>query len=383
MYNQIRRRAIRLAKSIDNRIQSHIHSSDKWFWDFITSDGVDELGVKPEGEQISIDWLIPSFSPGSGGHTTIFRIIRELERRGHNQRIFVVGPTTYTSGAEAFKVINNFFFPINTPVFLSSDGAGSADVAVATSWLTAYYVRSLPGVGRKWYFVQDFEPYFYAHGAEYLFAEDTYRFGFHGITAGPWLAEKLGTDYGMDCKYFFLATDPIYKLAPAKKVNKNIVFYARHVTPRRSVELGILALSKIHRKYPDWNIYMFGTDAFEVPFPCTFLGVLDHNKLVQLYHESTIGVVLSSTNYSLIPNEMMASGLAVVELDTECMRMVYQHGEHIMLSKPNVEGLSTQIERLILDRDLRNNIAEQGAILAKSWTWEEAADSIERAFRGV
>ena len=33
---------------------------------------------------INIDWLIPDFHIGSGGHTTIFRIIYHLEQMGHN-----------------------------------------------------------------------------------------------------------------------------------------------------------------------------------------------------------------------------------------------------------------------------------------------------------
>ena len=42
-----------------------------------------------------------------------------------------------------------------------------------------------PARGARFYLVQDFEPSFYAAGSEALMAEATYRFGFHGVTAGP------------------------------------------------------------------------------------------------------------------------------------------------------------------------------------------------------
>ena len=44
------------------------------------------------------------------------------------------------------------------------------------------------------------------------------------------------------------------------------------------------------------------------------------NALADLYRRATVGVVFSATNYSLIPHEMMACGLPVVELDGESTR---------------------------------------------------------------
>jgi hypothetical protein len=46
--------------------------------------------------------------------------------------------------------------------------------------------------------VQDFEPYFEPVGSYSTFAENTYRFGFHGITLGEWLSKKLTNEYGYE-----------------------------------------------------------------------------------------------------------------------------------------------------------------------------------------
>ena len=53
---------------------------------------------------------------------------------------------------------------------------------------------------------------FYPAGSEALLAEATYRFGFHGITAGRWLADRLRRDYGMQADHFDFGRDLSYEL---------------------------------------------------------------------------------------------------------------------------------------------------------------------------
>ena len=60
------------------------------FWNFI----VDREEIpfsredyeKHKGGQIILNWIVPEFEKGSGGHTTIFRFISALERRGISQQ---------------------------------------------------------------------------------------------------------------------------------------------------------------------------------------------------------------------------------------------------------------------------------------------------------
>src|SRR5690606_37442928 len=73
-------------------------------------------------------------------------------------------------------------------VYDPAKGVGpDVDAIFATAWETAYPVFVDPSTARRLYFVQDFEPTFYATGSNSVLAENTYRFGFHGITAGRWL----------------------------------------------------------------------------------------------------------------------------------------------------------------------------------------------------
>ena len=69
---------------------------------------------------------------------------------------------------------------------------GRGDIWLATYWTTAHAldIACRLGVldrGCVIYLIQDYEPAFFGVGAEWQLAEDTYRFGFYGLTAGPWL----------------------------------------------------------------------------------------------------------------------------------------------------------------------------------------------------
>ena len=59
---------------------------------------------------IKIDWLIPDFHIGSGGHTTIFRIIYHLEQMGHESKIWICGSTHFNSLTKARNTIRSHFF---------------------------------------------------------------------------------------------------------------------------------------------------------------------------------------------------------------------------------------------------------------------------------
>src|SRR6185503_16886854 len=94
-----------------------------------------------------------------------------------------------------------------------------------------------------------------------------------------------------------------------------VLFYARPATPRRATELGMLALEELIARRPGTRVIVFGDrKPPPAPFDYEFAGVLQPDELAQLYARATVGLVLSLTNYSLVPKEMMACGLPVVDV---------------------------------------------------------------------
>jgi O-antigen biosynthesis protein len=146
-------------------------------------------------------------------------------------------------------------------------------------------------------------------------------------------------EYGNHAESFNLAYDSaIYFAGPENYSKKRVVFYARHETRRRGVELGLLALALLKEGVPDVEIVIFGSDElpYALPFGCTSAGILSERELADLYRDATVGLSVSLTNYSLVPQEMLACGLPVVEMNLPPVRAVYPEGNHgIRLAPPH------------------------------------------------
>ncbi|HEY3186767.1 MAG TPA: glycosyltransferase, partial [Solirubrobacteraceae bacterium] len=194
--------------------------------------------------------VVPQFRRGSGGHATLANLIRGLEHRGHACTVWVVDDEGRHAGQDAARVDalwREFFGPMRGAVRLGLDAWEGADVAVATGWQTVPAVLRLPVARARAYLVQDHEPEFYATSAERAWAAWTYGQGLHCIAASPWLAALLRDRYGARASSFDLGVDhERYRALPTHRRDDLVLFYARVVTPRRAVPLGVLALQELH-----------------------------------------------------------------------------------------------------------------------------------------
>lgn len=279
---------------------------------------LDEAQKAEPREKITVNWVIPDLDVGSGGHMNIFRFISHLERFGLHNRIYLYQSTRFESDQVFRKFLKDHYSStLNAPEVEAFNSVGSmtyADATIATGWQTAYYVRRYENTGSKYYFVQDFEPCFYPLGSEYIFAENTYKFGFRGITAGDWLKDKLHKEYGMETASFGFSYDKdIYKQFEKKDSAERIFFYARPVTPRRAFEMGLLALNEIYKKRPDIEVVFAGWDVsnYEIPFKHKDIGTAKLEDLSEIYADCDICLVMSTSNLSLLPLEVMASNSVV------------------------------------------------------------------------
>lgn len=333
----------------------------------------------------SMNWIIPRFSIGSGGHLNIFRMIAMLEARGFLVRIFVSEAAAFLSAEQAKELIDTHFVRLQAEVRLGAARMPPCEFVVATSWDTAYWANAFSAARHKLYFVQDFEPYFYPHGSEYAFAEQTYRMGFEALTAGGWLARKLADEYGMRTRAFSFSYDKgRYSARPREAGPRRVFFYARHVTPRRGFELGLLALGQLHRRHPDVEFVLAGWDAseFQIPFRHLNAGVVALDDLPALYSQCDAALVLSFTNLSLLPLELMACGCPVVSNRGANVEWLLEDGRNAVLCDPLPRALSDGLERLLSDAAYRARIVEGGFATAAASDWEAegqlVADYLER-----
>lgn len=337
----------------------------------------------PRSGPLRINWLLAGIATAQGGLFNIFRAIRELEAWGHENRIYVLEKLR---GGSAFarERIAKDYFPINAEVEVFSDHIKDSDALIATLWPTAYAARGVRNTARKFYFVQDLEYMFYAPGSLHEFARQTYQFGFHGIAAGSWIAGILRRDFNMDCSVFGFSYDrDVYastgrRLLPSGK--KRVLFYARPETERRGFELGILTLSLVAQKMPDVEFVLVGFSrrSFEVPFPALFPGVLPLSELGALYRSCDIALVLSHTNLSLLPLELMACGCTVVSNEGPNTEWLLKD-QMAQLAKPDPKSLSEAVITLLESDALRLRKIEAGLEFVKSTDWTREIRAMESA----
>jgi O-antigen biosynthesis protein len=355
-------------------------------YDFVLHRPVGSPALARDVPKNTINWYIPPFGFGSGGHLNIFRFIQKLERDGFECRIVIVGAPRPSSSAVARKQICDWFFQLDAQVFLNEADVPPANITVATSWQTAYLVRNFRATNHHCYFVQDFEPYFYAVGSEYAWAEATYRFGFRGITAGGWLEKKLAQDYGMlTSSVGFSYDQDLYRPLPRRiKEQRRAFFYARPPTQRRAFEMGVLVLAEVVRRLPDVEIVFAGWDVsnYAIPFSHINSGVVRICDLPDLYSQCDVALVLSFTNLSLLPLELMACGTPVVSNRAPCTEWLL-NDQNAELSEATVEDLSNALCNVLNDPIRHAALRESGFKTIAATDWEREARKMADVFRAL
>ncbi|MFA5866595.1 MAG: glycosyltransferase family 4 protein [Actinomycetota bacterium] len=332
-------------------------------------------------DNLVLNWVIPDFNIGSGGHLNIFRTISYLESFGHTNRIFIYQPVNHFHGDKANASINKHFAKVSAEVAIGVDGMPDSDAVIATSWQTAYPVYKVANTRRKMYFIQDLETLFYPASAQERFAENTYMFGFDCITAGPWLAKIMREKYHERADYFDFAYNPDIYYPMNLPRQKKIVFYARQVTPRRGYELGVIALKLVKERHPEYEFDFVGwPHASKLTFPYRNLGILSQDKLAELYNEATLGFVISLTNPSLVNKEMMACGLPVVDIKVDSTDGFFGEGT-ILLAEPDPINLANAICSLIEDESRRDELAARALEYLVDYNWEKSAREVEAIIR--
>jgi glycosyltransferase involved in cell wall biosynthesis len=323
----------------------------------------------------TVNWFIPQVGRGSGGHLNIFRFIRNLEHQGFDCRVIISGGLPSLVPKEVEREIADWFFPLKAKVYIGVDKAPPAHISIATAWHTAYDVRNFQTTQHKCYFVQDYEPWFFPAGSLATFAEETYRFGFTGITAGTWLAGMLHRDFGMTTHAVGFSYDrELYRVLPRQhSETKRVFFYARPNTARRSFELGLLVLAEVAKRHPDTIAVLAGADlsGYRIPFQHVNPGIVDLADLPALYAQCDVSLVLSFSNLSLLPLELMACGVPVVSNRAPYTEWLLSD-EIALLERPTVMALTNAICTILENPQEAQRLCAAGlrASAATDWATE-------------
>ena len=262
--------------------------------------------------RLRIGWLCTPPAPGSGGHTTFFRMVEEMEERGHQCTLFLYD-TNDDDTSRHEETIHSHWPALRAGVRSATYGMEGVDALVASSWPTAHVAAGRAPVSvHLFYFIQDYEPYFYPRGFLYAMAEDSYRLGLTNVALGGMIAEVMEEELGEKPQAVvpFGCDTGTYRLpaSPEHPLRSGVVYYAKKKVDRRGYLLAKLALHRFHALQPEQEIHIYGDIVTGWNIPVTNHGNLPPAELNSLYNRTIAGLAISFTNISLVPGELLAAG---------------------------------------------------------------------------
>lgn len=325
-------------------------------------------------ESRRINWIIPPPGKGSGGHRTIFRMIAALEADGYQCGIYIYGHVGQARfSRDLTRKSRNWYSEVKAKTHLGLEGMDPSAVIIATNWISAWWLKSIRTSAQKMYFVQDFEPWFYERNSFYSFAEETYSFGFRGITAGAWLSAHLSSVYGMKCNAIELATDyQDEELERTKNKVPRIFCYVRPATGRRGLESALVALEMLKSRGVDFVVDFVGADSlpYDVSFGHKIHGIVGEAKLKRIQQRVDVALILSLSNLSLMPIDFMALGVPVVHNKGHWLTW-FLNSENAVLTELSPRSISEGLEEVLVNEEYRSLIVSGGRKSVENLSWKK------------
>lgn len=345
----------------------------------------------PAADQpLTIGWICTPPALGSGGHTTMFRMIEALERAGHRCRLYLYD--RHDGDPTVQMAIVRQGWPQIRAAVLAADQlpkhgderAPGLDACVATSWESAHVLATLGTAPmQRCYFIQDYEPYFYPRGSEYALAEDSYRFGFHHLALGSMVTDTLRSSLGVNSTTLPFGCDSTtYHLLPSSRPRSGVVCYARPGNPRRGWIMAELTLRAFHARHPDVPITIYGANLSALPFPAIVHPHLSPDELNRLYNHSVAGLALSFTNVTLVAEEMLCAGtIPVANFAPEARACL--DNPFMEWSDATPAGLARALSRVVSRSDVEARARSAAASVDNTWsaTENQIVTTLERLCR--
>ncbi len=283
-----------------------------------------------------------------GGQTSVLRLGTQLAKQGMNVYYLIYkrqtpGDMSYCAG-ENLAGYQGKCLPLENYIKAVKKGKeAKADFVCATSWDTVSFAKKLEDA-YKLYFVQDYEPYFYKYGEEFLMCKNTYTQGLHMISLGSWNRDMIlretaedpndkrklqidVVDFPYEPREFAEATEAtkVNEVSGKNKRNYNaykdkkkitvaayVKFYGKRLPAFIPYMLENTA-GKLKKRGIELEVLYFGEARTFKPAGGKNLGQLSRAELNELYRKADFGLVASMSNISLVPYEMHAAGLPLIE----------------------------------------------------------------------
>ena len=129
---------------------------------------------------------------------------------------------------------------------------------------------------------------------------------------------------------------------------------------------------------PEVEVVFAGWDVsrFAIPFSHKNMGILGVDRLSKIYSQCDLCLIISNTNLSLLPLEVMASNsVAVCSRGDNSTWLV--NDENAVLVDYDPHNIADTMEYYLKNEDKLKEIRQKGLEFAKSTSWETEAEKVK------
>ncbi len=323
-------------------------------------------------------WVLPVMTSGGGGAVVVSkaRIMREM---GIDVAVFNL--------PEHHKAFERIYPGLDVPVIYGQPEElgqiGSAyDAVVATANISAYWLLPLASQASNTtlgYFIQDFEPYFYApDSADYRIAWASYSVipQMRRFATTPWIQNEVMRNTGMGCGL----VGPCYNAGLFRPRPRSlpewpdrplrIAAMIRPATPHRAPRLTMEVLRTVEQRVgQDIEIWLFGANADDPAFlalPHDFrwrsAGPLNQHQVAAFMNQVDIFVDFSTFQaLGITAQEAMSCGAAVIVPQSGGTAAFAQHGHNcLVVDSSAADSCTAALMSLVKDHALRQRLQRTG-----------------------
>lgn len=348
---------------------------------------------------MKINWILPELSK-SGGVRVALQYANKLSDMGHDVICYVPQSGLHYGWKKIFflkdvikmrtrdELRGKWFdnrFRFEFPLWINDRSVRNADVTIATSWITSYWVNRLHK-GKKLYFIQDFETW----GNSKINAAvlKSYKLPFDDfIVVSSALHNRLLETVGTDTKVVCNGIEEIFLSDIPKPINLNgdvvvgMPYRENRGDDIKNCALGIRVMLKLKKRFPSIKLVSYG---FKKPEHWSdeieFVENPTRKELLSFYNKTDIFYVPSKyEGWGLPAMEAMAQRSAVL---AHCSGFIQEIGidneNCIMLNDPSDEKEALEkISNLILNETKRRTIGNNARKVVSNMTVQSSALNFE------
>lgn len=353
--------------------------------------------VSPQKKE-TICFVITRMVRFHGGQTSILRLGTRLEKLGMKVTYLVYKPQSVkemckcaASNLEDYKgecaAFDAYFDEI------SAGKREYPDIVVASSWDTVSRVKRFDKA-YKMYFVQDYEPYFYEYGEEFFMSKCTYEQGLHMVSLGGWNSDMIRREctpispidvvnFPYERKEYPGKTRDFKEYANRTKFT--IAVYVKYYGKRLPNLIPYMmenTIARLKEKGIELEVLYFGEARSFKAKGGKNLGHLTKKELLELYRRADFGMVASMSNISLVPYEMHAAGLPLIEFEDGTYLFFFPE-ESALLTSVGRQDIADLLLEAVKNPDRLEKMQESAAAVLENLSWEQTGEEFYEIIKRI